>query len=377
MKNLNSGSTIFGGGNSIMNKTRNSGEKIARITSKLNEFRVEGILFFDMKNIRYLTGFTGSDGALFIGEKGNVLLVDGRYVTQAKQEVSEFDIIEYTDKLTRLALLISDYNMKVVGFESSALTYDTYLKLSNRLNDVTLEPLSEGINAIRAIKDTQEIDCIRKAATIASQSLQFIMNDIQPGISERDIALILESKMKELGGETLSFETIVASGNNSALPHAKPGSRKIENGDFVVIDYGIVYQGYHSDETCTVAVGSVTQKQRETYQIVKDAHDRALDAVKEGISCREIDRIARDHIGKAGLEQYFSHGTGHGVGLEIHETPVISAKSDDYLTAGMIITIEPGVYIPDLWGIRVEDMVVVERDGCEILSTVPKHLQIT
>lgn len=360
-----------------MNKTTNSEERISRITSKLTALRVEGTLFFDMKNIRYLTGFTGSDGVLFIGEKRNVLLVDGRYVTQAKQEVTDCDIIEYRDKIDGLATFISDHNMKVIGFESPALTCDTYLKLRNRLNDVTLEPLSEEINSIRAIKDIQEIDCIRIAASIASQALQFIMHDIQPGIRERDIALILESKMKELGGETLAFETIVASGYNSALPHAKPGSRKIENGDFVVVDYGIVYQGYHSDETCTVAVGSVTQKQRETYQIVKDAHDKALDAVKEGVSCREIDRIARDHIEKAGLEQYFSHGTGHGVGLEIHETPIISSKSDDYLTSGMIITIEPGVYIPDLWGIRVEDMVVVERDGCEILSTVPKHLQIT
>jgi len=360
-----------------MNKRTGSGERISRITSRLTALRVEGILFFDMKNIRYLTGFTGSDGVLFIGEKGNILLVDGRYVTQAKQEVRNCDIFEYRDKVDGLATLISDHNMRVIGFESSALTCDIYLKLRNRLNDVTLEPLSEEINALRAIKDIQEIDCIRKAATIASQALQFIMNDIQPGIRERDIALILESKMKELGGETLAFETIVASGCNSALPHAKPGSRKIENGDFVVVDYGIVYQGYHSDETCTIAVGSVTRKQQETYQVVKDAHDRALDAVKEGVSCREIDRIARDHIEKAGLEQYFSHGTGHGVGLEIHETPIISSKSDDYLTSGMIITIEPGVYIPDLWGIRVEDMVVVERDGCELLSTVPKHLQIT
>lgn len=360
-----------------MNKTTNSEERITRITSKLTALCVEGILFFDMKNIRYLTGFTGSDGVLFTGEKENILLVDGRYVTQAKQEVTDCDIIEYRDKVDGLATLISDHNMKIIGFESSALTCDTYLKLKNRLNDVTLEPLSEEINAIRAVKDIQEIDCIRKAASIASQALQFIMNDIQPGISEREIALILESKMKELGGETLAFETIVASGSNSALPHAKPGHKKIESGDFVVVDYGVVYQGYHSDETCTVAVGSLTRKQQETYQIVKDAHDRALDAIKEGVSCREIDRIARDHIEKAGLEQYFSHGTGHGVGLEIHETPIISSKSDDYLTSGMIITIEPGVYIPDLWGIRVEDMVVVERDGCEILSSVPKHLQIT
>jgi Xaa-Pro aminopeptidase len=360
-----------------MNKTTNAEERISRITSQLAAHRVEGTLFFDMKNIRYLTGFTGSDGVLFIGEKGSILLVDGRYVTQAKQEVTDCDIFEYRDKVDGLAMLISDHNMRVIGFESSALTCDIYLKLTNRLNDVTLEPLSEEITSLRAIKDIQEIDYMRKAATIASQALQFIMTDIQPGISERAIALILESKMKELGGETLAFETIVASGSNSALPHAKPGSRKIENGDFVVVDYGIVYQGYHSDETCTVAVGSVTQKQRETYQIVKDAHDRALDAVKEGVSCREIDRLAREHIEKAGLEQYFSHGTGHGVGLEIHETPIISSKSDDYLTSGMIITIEPGVYIPDLWGIRVEDMVVVERDGCEILSTVPKHLQIT
>jgi Xaa-Pro aminopeptidase len=359
-----------------MDKTTYSGERLSRIISRLSTIGVEGILFFDMSNIRYLIGFTGSDGVLFVGGKGNVLLVDGRYTTQAKQEVTDCDIIEYRDKVDGLAALILDHNMKVIGFESYALTCDIYFKLMNRLNDVNLEPLSSEIRSIRAIKDTQEIDRIRKAASIASQALQSILNNIQPGISEKDIALTLESKMKELGGEALAFETIVASGSNSALPHAKPGSREIENGDFVVIDYGTVYQGYHSDETCTVAVGSINQKQREAYQIVKDAHDRALDAVKDGVPCREIDRIARGCLEKAGFDQYFSHGTGHGVGLEIHEHPTISSTSDDCLTSGMIITIEPGIYIPGQWGIRIEDMVAVERDGCEILSMVPKHLHI-
>ena len=359
-----------------MDKPVVSRERTLHIKSKLATFQVEGILFFDMKNIRYLVGFTGSDGILFIGDKNNVLLVDGRYVTQAKKEVTNCDIFHYTDKIKGLVAFISDCGIKTVGFESPAITYDKYFDLRDRLEDVTLVPLSTDINSIRAVKDGGEVEYIRKAADIASQALMFIMGEIKPGVREREIALSLESKMRDLGGEAPSFETIVASGHNSAMPHAKPGFRQIENGDFVVIDYGVIYKGYRSDETCTIVVGSVTQKQQETYNIVKDAHDRALDAVKDGVSCREIDRIAREWIEKAGMGQYFSHGTGHGVGLDVHETPTISAKSNDYLETGMVITVEPGIYIPDLWGVRIEDMVVVGNNGFEILSNVPKELMV-
>ena len=351
-------------------------KRISRVRSILRTHNIDGILFVAMTNIRYLVGFTGSDGVLFIGEKSSVLLIDGRYVMQAGKEVTGCEIFEYKDKIEGISTLVFDCEVKNIGFESSALTCDQYFSLKDQLRGVVLKPLSTDINSIRAIKDSSEIKYIRKAAHIASRSLMSIVEEIKPGVSEKDVALILESKMADSGGEGLSFETIVASGRNSALPHAKPGFHKIKEGDFVVIDYGTLYNGYHSDETRTLAVGKIAEKQKKIYNIVKDAHDRALEAVKAGVSCREIDRIAREWIEKAGFGQYFSHGTGHGVGLEVHEAPVISTKSEDCLEAGMVITVEPGIYIPGLWGVRIEDMVLVEKDGCDVLSNISKELEV-
>jgi len=351
-------------------------KRISRIRSILRANNIEGILLVGMTNIRYLVGFTGSDAVLFIGEKISVLLIDGRYITQAGKEVTGCEILEYKDKIEGITALILDCGVKNIGFESSVLTCDQYFRLKDQLRGVVLKPLSTDIDSIRAIKDSNEIKYIRKAAHIASRSLMSIMEEIKPGMSEKDVALILESKMADSGGEGLSFETIVASGQNSALPHAKPGFNKIKEGDFVVIDYGSLYNGYHSDETRTLTMGKITEKQKKIYNIVKDAHDRALEAVKAGVSCREIDGIARGWIERAGFGQYFSHGTGHGVGLEVHEAPVISMNSEGFLEAGMVITVEPGIYIPGLWGIRIEDMALVERDGCDILSNISEELRI-
>lgn len=359
-----------------MHKPATTNNRVSRIQDRLSQFQTAGVLFFDMANIRYLVGFSGSDGALFIGEKQNVLLVDGRYVTQAKRETAGCEIVEYRDKTDGLVRLMAEYQNGTVGFESTALTCDKYFTLQERLRDVTLKPLSTDLNSIRAIKDREEITFIKEAAHIASQAFMSAMARVTPGACEKDIASFLESEMKHAGAESLSFDTIVASGHNSALPHAKPGSRLIEHGDLIVIDFGAVYLGYHSDETCTIVIGSPTDEQKKMYAVVKEAHDKALHAVKEGVPCKEIDRIARQKIEEAGYGYYFSHGTGHGVGLEVHEAPTISSKSNDYLEAGMIITIEPGIYIPDLGGVRIEDLIMVERDGCQVLSEVPKELRV-
>jgi len=357
-----------------MRETGSFEHRCGVVTAKMSGMDIGGILFFDMMNIRYLVGFTGSDGALFVSDGTIVLLVDGRYITQAKEETSGCEIVEYRDKTDAVVGLLSERGIEKVGFESSALICETYFALSGRLSTVTFVPLSDDLTSLRAIKDREELESIRTAARIASEALTATLEEIRPGMFEIDIARLLEINMTDRGGEKLSFETIVASGKNSALPHAKPGKRKIAAGDFLVIDYGTTYQGYHSDETCTVAVGRTTQEQREIYGIVKDAHDRALDAVRSGVSCREIDRIAREWIERKGFGDNFSHGTGHGVGLDVHEAPAITMRNNDYLESGMVITIEPGIYIPDKWGVRIEDMVVVERDGCEILSCVSKKL---
>jgi Xaa-Pro aminopeptidase len=252
------------------------------------------------------------------------------------------------------------------------MNVSTYLKLKEKLEGVSLNPMPDTITSIREIKDETEIACIQKAAEISSQALTAVLGFIKPGVQERDIAIELEYQMGKRGAADASFSTIVASGINSAQPHAAPGSRKIQHGDVVMIDYGAVYCGYHSDETCTFVVGRGDDKQKEVYTLVKEAHDRALQAVKAGVSCKDIDRVARECIEQANMGKYFSHGTGHGVGLDVHEAPRIAAQSENILEEGMVVTIEPGIYIPDLWGIRIEDMVVVHYDGVEVLTKVPK-----
>jgi Xaa-Pro aminopeptidase len=349
-------------------------KRVGRIRSILSPCEVEGILFFDMANIRYLTGFTGSEGALFVGEREAVLLVDGRYVTQAGRETKACEILHVTDKTEGIARFLASSNVRVAGFESRALTYDAYEKIQREIEGISLKPLSDEIGPIRARKDPDEIRHLKEAAEIAARALRATLELVTPGVSERNVASLLEATMAEAGSEKPSFETIVAAGDNSSMPHAKPGGRELQNGDIVVIDYGAVYGGYHSDETCTVAVGTISREQERVYDIVKNAHDRAIDAVKAGASCKEIDRSARSYIDGKGFGSHFSHGTGHGVGLEVHEAPTVSQRSTDCLEEGMIITVEPGIYIPGKWGVRIEDTVLVERDGCEIITRMPKDL---
>lgn len=351
-------------------------ERISKIQLKCQALDLDALIISDIKNIRYLTGFTGSDGVVMIGEKQKLLLVDGRYINQAKKEVVGVEVVEYQEKIDGIEAVLSDCSVKSVGFESMAINVNTYLKLKEKLKSVILKPMSDDINAIRTVKDEQEIACLRKAAEISFQALTAVCDLIKPGVKEKDIAIELEFRVRKCGAELVSFPTIVATGANSAKPHAAPGSREIESGDIVMIDYGAVYHGYHSDETCTFVVGRADKKQKEVYSLVKKAHDNALEAIKTGTQCREIDRIARSCIEGRNLGKFFTHGTGHGVGLDVHEAPRIADKSVDILETGMVITIEPGVYLPALWGIRIEDMILVKEEGGEVLTKVPKDLTI-
>lgn len=350
-------------------------DRTRRVREMLSGHDMGGILFFGGANIRYLTGFTGGEGALFVGTDRSILLVDGRYTTQAQDEAA-CDIRECADRVDGIARLIADLGVQRTGIEAPAVTLDTYLALRDRLDGSTLMPLSGELEGIRIVKDRGEHVLLREAARIAATALTETLEHITPGIAEWEIAMRLEMAMREGGGERPSFETIVASGDHAALPHATPGHREIRTGDFVTIDYGTVCGGYHSDETCTVAVGTVTRKQKEVYAVVREAHDRAIDRVRAGIPCRDIDAVARGRIEDAGYGSYFAHGTGHGVGLEVHEPPRLSGRDDTVLEEGMVVTVEPGVYIPGLWGVRIEDTVLVEKDGCEILTKMSKDLAI-
>ncbi len=357
-----------------MGEFMGASDRISRVRSKIADLGLEAFLFLDMPNIRYLTGFTGSDGALVAGARNNILLVDGRYTTQAGREVQGADIRHYRDKTEGIAQALLDSGWKAIGLESTAVTLQEYLNLKARAEGLELRPLEREMSTLRVIKDETEIKRMKKAAVLSSQALLLALEGIKPGISERDMALELEYRIRQGGADSVSFDVIVASGENSALPHARPGFRKSEAGDFIVLDYGAVCGGYRSDETCTVALGSISDKQRYIYAVVREAHDRALAAVKAGATCRDVDHAARSFIEEKGLGKYFSHGTGHGIGLSVHEEPRLSILSESCLEAGMVITIEPGVYMPGLWGVRIEDMVLVTRDGCDVLTTVPKDL---
>ena len=338
---------------------------------------LDGILFMNLENIRYLCGFTGSDGALVVTPKESFFLTDSRYWTQADEEIKGSQIVHYKKKLDGIHALLSDLKLKKIGFESAALPFFLYQSLSEKLaQQATLIPLERELKNLRAVKDAQELALIRRTIEIASKSYLHVIEKIREGVLERRIALDMEFFMKRHGAEGLGFDIIVASGKRSALPHGKAGAKRIEKGDFILIDYGASFQGYHSDETCTVVLGNPSAEQKKIYQIVKEAHDKAVEIVRPGIPIRDVDQAAREHIRQSGYGEYFGHSTGHGVGLAVHEDPTVNSENKELIQEGMVFTIEPGIYIPGKGGVRIEDMVLVTSRGAEILTGVPKELRV-
>ncbi|MGV8079028.1 MAG: M24 family metallopeptidase [Syntrophales bacterium] len=343
-----------------------------RVASMLPVLGLAGIFFFDLKTIRYLTGFSGSDGVLLLLAGRTILLVDGRYQTQATSQADTAEIRLYDDKVRGILDAMADEGNCSFGFDSSSLSVDLYLSMTQQVGDKSLCPLREEIQLLRAIKDDAEIDLMRQAAAISSESVLALFSQIRPGVSERELAAELDHLLRKNGSDGPSFPIITASGENSALPHAAPGSRRVREGDVIIIDCGAILDGYCSDETVTVVLGPGNPEKEQAHTVVREALLEALGAVRPGIPCREVDDRARGRIEKAGWGQFFSHGTGHGVGLDVHEAPRLSTRSNEVLEEGMVVTVEPGVYFPGRWGIRLEEMVLVRRDGVEILSRVPK-----
>jgi Xaa-Pro aminopeptidase/Xaa-Pro dipeptidase len=349
--------------------------RISSLRRRLRHCGVDGVILLNMSNIRYFSGFTGSDGALLVSCDRVLLLIDGRYTTQALRETRGTKIIEYQNKLQDLVRALRALKLKKIGLEADVVTLDFYRKLVEGTGEDAFVSLPDEFRMIRACKDKAEIALMRKAAEIGSSSTLALLNSIKPGRSERDLALELEMTAREKGADGLAFEPIVASGENAALPHAKPTDRKIKKGDFIVIDFGVKYKGYCSDETCTVAIGKLTARQKNAYRLVLEAQQRALERVRDGVAATDVDRQARAVFGEK-YGRYFVHGTGHGVGLEIHEAPRIGALSEDVLKAGMTLTVEPGLYFPGRWGIRIEDTVLVKKNSCEKITKMNKELII-
>ena len=330
----------------------------------------------DLQLIRYLVGFSGSDGALLLSGSHAILLVDGRYTTQAQQEATVHRVIEYREKMEGIATTSIQEDFRQINFDPATITLAQYLILKDRLPDTLLTPVKDRFGLIRIRKDQAEVATIRRAAKIASSAFNNVLKQIRAGMKERDLALQLDNLIRTEGAEAAAFATIVASGPNAALPHARPGERRLTSGDFIIIDYGARYSGYCSDETCTVALGPLSEDQNRVYAVVREAHDRGLEMIRPGICCKEIDRIVRSYIHERGFGEYFGHATGHGVGLEVHEAPRLAQTSETILEPGMVVTVEPGIYLPGQWGVRIEDLAVVTETGCDILTGVSKTLTI-
>jgi Xaa-Pro aminopeptidase len=307
---------------------------------------------------------------------GGCFLTDSRYTTQAGGEVTAFSVAEYRVKLDAVAEWIRLSGSKRVGFVASQLTVAVFDELTGKLPGVEFVQLKDEISEIRAVKDLEEIAVMESVAELASAALTEILPLIRPGVFERDLALELEIAMRRRGADDKAFDFIVASGNRGALPHGRASSKAIASGDLVTFDFGALCNGYNSDETVTVAVGKPDIKLLEVYSIVKEAHDRAIDAVRPGIPLKDLDKVARSFIEERGYGSFFGHGLGHGIGLEVHERPLVSSRSEDLAEEGMIFTIEPGIYIQGLGGVRIEDTVVVEKSGCRLLTKVSKELQL-
>lgn len=354
---------------------KNIPERISGLQKIFSSGKIDGLIFFNMNNIRYLSGFCGSEGVLLIGSGRPTLFVDGRYTLQAGLETRGVKIIEYTDKIEAIIKSIKEFKLKHIGFEADSLTWNIYHQLTSGVPKEKLIALGNELRMLRARKDETEIELMKKAARISSSAIRSVISRIKPGWKEKDVAWQLEIEARNNGADGVAFETIVAANENSALPHAKPTERKIKKGDFIVIDFGIRYRGYCSDETCTIAIGKLTDKQKSAYQIVKDAHDGALEMLAGDIPAADVDKHVRRIFGKK-YERYFTHSTGHGVGLEVHEAPRLSSVSGDILKPGMVFTVEPGLYIPGLWGVRIEDTVLLKENSCEKLTKMDKELII-
>jgi Xaa-Pro aminopeptidase len=349
-------------------------QRAARETMDLHH--LDGILFTSLENIRYLCGFTGSDGAYLLTQKESLFLTDSRYWTQADEEVRESQIIHYKKKIDGITSLLLDLGLKRIGFESISLPFSLHRSLLEKLaNESELVPLENEIKYLRAVKDSQELASIRKAIDLSSKAFQHILGMLKEGVVEREIALEMEWFMKRNGAEAIGFDIIVASGKRSALPHGRASLKRIEKGDLILIDYGSRAQGYHSDETCTVVCGNPSSEQKKVYHVVKEAHDKAIEKVRPGIPIHEVDAAARDYIRNCGYGNYFGHSTGHGIGLAVHEDPVVNSENKELVREGMVFTIEPGIYIPNWGGIRIEDMIRVTSNGAEVLTYLPTELK--
>ena len=343
-----------------------------------SELKIDALLVSALPNIRYLSGFTGDNGLLLVTPESQTLFTDPRFTIQASQECTCAIKIAPKGPVDPYAMeAIRRKKLKRVGFEATRMIYDVHRRLKESLPlGVTLKPIGPVIESLRMVKTQEEIARIRRSVLTNSQAFEKTVQSIRPGVSESAIAAELEYQMRRLGAEKPAFETIVAAGARSALPHARPGNQKVRVNELLLIDMGSCQDGYMSDMTRVVFLGKVDRPHRSMYNAVLKAQLAAIAAVRQGVTAGQVDQKARQVLESEGLGKEFVHSTGHGLGLEIHEPPRVGRRDKTRLQAGMVITIEPGAYIQGFGGIRIEDTVLVTKNGCEILTPTSKELMV-
>ncbi|MEF2964469.1 Xaa-Pro peptidase family protein [Paenibacillus sp. M1] len=351
--------------------------RVAGLREAMKLQQLEAVWITGDVNRRYLTGFTGSSGYVLITQNKAILLTDFRYMTQAAEQAAGFEIVEHGPSVTEsLKSLLAAEGITSLGFEEENVVFSTYRAYERDLQPCRLVPVSGLVEGLRMFKDEGELALMKEAADLADRTFLHMLDILKPGVSEWDMALELETFMRKNGASGPSFETIIASGERSAMPHGVASSRILQQGDFVTMDFGALLNGYCSDITRTVFIGEPTAKHREIYDIVLEAQMHTLEFMKPGMTGREGDALARDIISRYGYGDRFGHSTGHGLGMEVHEAPRVSKQSDTVLQPGMVVTVEPGIYIPGFGGVRIEDDVVVTETGVRRLTESTKEFII-
>lgn len=352
-------------------------KRIIKLLNYISELDLDGMLITSVPNITYLTGFTGDASRLMVSKKGCVLLTDGRYTEQATAEIhQEIQIFKWINDhrygSETYQKFIDELEISKLGFESDIVTHSVYQQFRIELQ-VELKPTIGLVEKQRMIKDEGEIELLKEACRISDKALELTFPHIKPGVSERELAAKLEYNMKMEGADDISFDTIILAGKRTSLLHGNPGDSKLQNGDFVQFDFGAMYKGYHADMSRTFVIGKASIQQKEFYDIMQKAEMEAVKSLKHGVDGKQPDAVVRDIIPDRYIHHYYP-GLGHGVGLEIHEQPFMKNTSDFKIQSGMVVTIEPGVYIPGWGGMRIEDTVLVTDDGYVFLTHFPREL---
>ena len=351
--------------------------RIKKLRQKVDALDIDALLVTNLTNVRYLTGFSGSNGQVLLTDERAHFFSDGRYAARAADLVEGAEVEIYSSRLVEvLGPRLAAEGCSKLGIESGTMTIAERDDLEEPLDDITLVPTKNLVESLRRVKDADEVSALREAIAVSDAAFSWLLTRLGPGRSEREVALDLEVWMRQHGADEISFEPIVGSGELSAHIHHSPSHRQVEKGDLVLLDFGSRKDGYCSDMSRTVVMGPASDRQREIYDLVLAAQAAGIEAVTEGADGVAVDAAARKVIEEAGHGKVFAHGLGHGVGLDIHEAPRLHRISEDTLLAGDVVTVEPGVYLPGWGGVRIEDCVLVTDDGCDVLGSAPKEALI-